>query len=198
MPKDRIEMKERRRQQTHTRSETRAGSDKSVAVASRVSPATPDNATVGTGPAETPQQPEIRPGHHGSSILANGRWTRGVSGNPAGRPKNEPLLFPRIRKRLGEVCPYDKQGRLWIDVLLDSILRLVMLGNAAAIREVCERIDGKVKDEVEMDVSVNLRRVQFMTDAELEEQARKVIDITATATSKDDADDTGGDHDGGK
>jgi hypothetical protein len=78
------------------------------------------------------------------------------------------------------------------------VLGLVMLGNAAAIREVCERIDGKVKDEVEMDVSVNLRRVQFMTDAELEEQARKVIDITATATSKDDADDTGGDHDGGK
>jgi hypothetical protein len=92
---------------------------------------------------------------------------KGVSGNPAGRPKNEPLLSPELRRQLGKPCPSDPQGRVWLVVLAERILELVAKGNPAAIKELFERTEGKVRENIQLDIQLNA--VKNMTDAELEE-----------------------------
>jgi hypothetical protein len=102
----------------------------------------------------------------GNPRLGIGRWQKGQSGNPAGRPKNEPLLSPEIRRQLRDVCPHDLQGRTWLVVLAERLLVLACKGNPAAIKELLERIDGKVTENLQLDLQLNA--VKSMTDAELE------------------------------
>jgi hypothetical protein len=96
----------------------------------------------------------------------NPKWIKGVSRNPAGRPKNEPLWSPELRRHLREVCPADPQRRMWLEVLAERLLELACKGNPAAIKELLERIDGKVPANLQLDIQ--LTAVQNMTDAELE------------------------------
>jgi hypothetical protein len=95
-----------------------------------------------------------------------GRWGKGQSGNPAGRPKNEPLLSPALRRQLHEVCLADPQRRTWLEVLAERLLELACKGNPAAIKELLERIDGKITANLQLDI--RLDAVKNMTDAELE------------------------------
>jgi len=106
-------------------------------------------------------------GRCGQLLRGNPAWQKGVSGNPLGRPKNEPLLSPEIRRKLREVCPTDPQGRPWLEVLVESLLQQAAIGNPAAIREILERIDGKVAERVQLDIQ--LAAIKQMTDAELDE-----------------------------
>jgi hypothetical protein len=123
----------------------------------------PEKATV---QAEAAPALEMRPGNHGGSIVARGRWKPGQSGNPSGKPKGEPTLTPRLRRQLNEICPTDKLKRPWVEVLPEQLMTHAMNGNASAIRELWERIDGKVQTNVE--VGVDLSRIRVMTDDELE------------------------------
>ena len=43
-----------------------------------------------------------------------------------------------------KICPADRQGRTWLELLVLATLQLAMKGNAVALREVWERLDGKV------------------------------------------------------
>ncbi len=95
----------------------------------------------------------------------NPKWVKGVSGNPLGRPKNEPLLSPEIRRQLRERCPMDPQGRTWLVVLAERLLVLACKGNAAAIKEVLERIDGKVTENLQLDLQ--LSAIERLSDAQL-------------------------------
>jgi hypothetical protein len=106
-------------------------------------------------------------------------WRKGVSGNPAGRPKNEPLLAPELRRQLGQICPEDPKKRTWCVYLMEKMLILAAKGNPAAIKEVFERTEGKVKDVVELDVQLNA--VKSMTDEQLQAiiSGQDIIDITA-------------------
>jgi len=104
-------------------------------------------------------------GRCGQLLRGNPAWQKSVSGNPAGRPKNEPLLSPQIRRQLHEVCPADPEGRTWPEVLAERMLQLACQGNPAAIKELLDRIDGKVTENVQLDTQ--LKAIQNMTDQEL-------------------------------
>ena len=108
----------------------------------------------------------MQSGNKTNLIRGNPKWVKGQSGNPAGRPKNEPLLSPEIRRKLRELCPNDPQGRIWLSVVAERLLELACKGNPAAIKEVFERIDGKVTENRQLDLQ--LSAVKRMTDAELE------------------------------
>jgi len=71
------------------------------------------------------------------------RWKKGVSGNPRGRPKKQNSLTTLLREEIAKICPADREKRTWKELLVRATLQLAMKGNATALKEVWERLDGK-------------------------------------------------------
>ena len=84
------------------------------------------------------------------------RFKKGQSGNPQGRPKKADCLTSLLKEEIEKVDPEDKHKRTYKELIVITTMRLAMKGNAAALREVWERMDGKVKDEVVMTGNVSL------------------------------------------
>jgi uncharacterized protein DUF5681 len=72
------------------------------------------------------------------------RWKKGISGNPRGRPKKEDCLTSLLRAEIQKACPADREKRTWKELVVRATLQLAMKGNATALKEVWERLDGKV------------------------------------------------------
>ena len=72
------------------------------------------------------------------------RWKKGVSGNPRGRPKKQDSLTSLLREEIVKICPADKQNRTWGEIVMRATLQLAMKGNQTALREIWERLDGKI------------------------------------------------------
>jgi uncharacterized protein DUF5681 len=75
---------------------------------------------------------------------AESRWKKGVSGNPRGRPKKQDSLTNLLREEIGKICPADREKRTWKHLIVRATLQLAMKGNATALKEVWERLDGKI------------------------------------------------------
>ena len=93
----------------------------------------------------------------------------GVSGNPGGRPKGRSITA-RLREalesnRLGSKAVPD--GKTVLDLVVEAILAEAAAGNSRIIKELLDRIEGKVAAAPpEVDVYANLD-VRGLTDAEL-------------------------------
>jgi hypothetical protein len=74
---------------------------------------------------------------------AEHRWKKGVSGNPNGRPKKQDSLTNLLREEIAKICPADRENRTWKELVVRATLQLAMKGNATALKEVWERLDGK-------------------------------------------------------
>src|SRR3990172_12193824 len=72
------------------------------------------------------------------------RWKKGVSGNPRGRPKKRDSLTSLLKEEIAKICPADREKRTWKELIVRATLQLAMKGNATALKEVWERLDGKV------------------------------------------------------
>jgi hypothetical protein len=72
------------------------------------------------------------------------RWKKGTSGNPRGRPKKQDSLTHLLRDEIQKICPADREKRTWKQLIVRATLQLAMKGNATALKEVWERLDGKV------------------------------------------------------
>ena len=72
------------------------------------------------------------------------RWKKGTSGNPRGRPKKKDSLTQLLRDEIKKICPADREKRTWKELIVFATLQLAMKGNATALKEIWERIDGKV------------------------------------------------------
>ena len=72
------------------------------------------------------------------------RWKTGVSGNPRGRPKKRDSLTSLLKEEIAKICPADREKRTWKELIVRATLQLAMKGNATALKEVWERLDGKI------------------------------------------------------
>jgi hypothetical protein len=81
------------------------------------------------------------------------RWKKGISGNPRGRPKKEDSLTSLLRAELEKICPADKEGRSWRELIVRATLQQAMKGMPIAMREVWDRIDGKVPQTDKLELS---------------------------------------------
>lgn len=94
-----------------------------------------------------------KPSNHGRPLPpAEKRWKKGVSGNPRGRPKKEDCLTSLLREEIQKICSADRESRTWKQLVVRATLQLAMKGNATALKEVWERLDGKVlhKEQVQL------------------------------------------------
>ena len=78
-------------------------------------------------------------------------WKKGQSGNPKGRPKKADCLTSLMREELEKVDPKDKGKRTHKELVVIATIELAKQGNSTALKEVWERMDGKVKDKLELD-----------------------------------------------
>lgn len=75
------------------------------------------------------------------------KWKKGQSPNPAGRPKGtglKDLLLAEIKK----INHDDKLKRTWGELVVSATIRLAIAGNSAALKEVWERIEGRVAQPI--------------------------------------------------
>src|SRR5262249_2297212 len=83
------------------------------------------------------------------------RFVKGQSGNPKGRPPKHECLTSLLKEELEKVSSADKDGRTWKELIVLATLKLAMKGNAAALREVWDRVDGKVRQDIGVDVDLH-------------------------------------------
>ena len=89
-------------------------------------------------------------------------WRKGQSGNPKGRPKKADCLTSLLKEEIEKVDPEDKDGRTHMEMIVDATMRLAKNGNATALKEIWERMDGKVRDKLELTGGAEL--VQRLTE----------------------------------
>lgn len=78
-------------------------------------------------------------------------WKKGQSGNPNGRPKKADCLTSLLREEIDKVAPEDAEGRTWKELLVIGTMRFALAGNATALKEIWERMDGKVTQPLGVD-----------------------------------------------
>src|SRR5215831_2460072 len=112
----------------------------------------------GNSAKKTKSQPTGKPFEQGNQY----RWKAGApSPNPAGRPKVH-TLSEHLRDRLKEQFPGKPDatyGRMVAEALVDRAIN----GDVAAIREIYDRVEGKPKQTI--DVNVEERKREMVEDA---------------------------------
>ena len=78
-------------------------------------------------------------------------WKKGQSGNPAGRKPIKECLTSLLRIEIEKISPEDADGRTWKELIVISTMRLALQGNATAMKEVWDRIDGKITQPLGVD-----------------------------------------------
>jgi hypothetical protein len=102
-------------------------------------------------------------------------WPKGVSGNPGGRPKKQPITT-ELERLLGEEVP-NREGQTWASVIAEALLTEAREGNVAAFNSIRDMVEGKPVQRIEEsgpDGEPPCIRVQFVPGlAERIERARK-------------------------
>ena len=77
-------------------------------------------------------------------------WKKGESGNPRGRKPKHETLTSLYKEEIDKMCPPEAdvplwlKGKTWKELIVIATMRLAVGGNATALKECWERIDGKV------------------------------------------------------
>jgi hypothetical protein len=100
--------------------------------------------------------------------LANLRpWKPGQSGNPSGRPKRQPITD------LCEEIMSSEEAREAIKRQMIKTLTSKGMAGVLLLREIAERTEGKVSQDINLSGSINT-----MTDQELMERMAKLLETT--------------------
>ena len=122
------------------------------------------------------------------------QWKAGTSGNPRGRPRKEPLT-DLLRQVLDETLPKEKdpdQPTFGYVLVKNFVLETIRTKDIDMVVEIFNRIDGKVKDRLEVGGEdgepIRVERIdpkQF-TDEELELYETLIKKATAARVKQSD------------
>jgi hypothetical protein len=105
------------------------------------------------------------------------RFSRGESGNSAGRPRLTKLT-DSLRQQIAETNP-DAPEETIAETIAETLITLALSGDIAAIKEVFDRCEGKPKQAIDLDVqSANWReeaRRYGITESEVAAEARLLL-----------------------
>ena len=75
-----------------------------------------------------------------------GKFEKGQSGNPRGRPRSEQAITPWLRKLLEE----KRAGKTRAEHVANAWIKAAEAGDVNAIKALADRVDGKVPDSVDV------------------------------------------------
>ncbi|HZS05320.1 MAG TPA: DUF5681 domain-containing protein [Blastocatellia bacterium] len=120
----------------------------------------------------------------GNTEGSDSRFKPGESGNPNGRRGS---VVDALRRQLGEDCP-DDRSRTHAEAIAEKLISLAEAGEVPAIRELLDRIEGKPRQALDIDMSLlDWRQLAQLNGLDLHEvlaEARRLIETAHT----DDAD----------
>ena len=87
-----------------------------------------------------------------------GRWEKGQSGNPNGRPKKN-LCIPDILKEIGRECDKDDISNL--EMIMRVVFKKALNGEMKAIEYISERLEGKIAVKETMDWVRPISEINF-------------------------------------
>ncbi len=99
--------------------------------------------------------------------LNKGRWVKGESGNPDGRPKK----LPDLDKLLIEVLGEEKDGKSALLVMLMALRSKATKGDVNAFQTLIERAYGKLTLQIE---SKNVNQTVIVNDSKTAEDVNNV------------------------
>lgn len=109
-------------------------------------------------------------------------WPKGVSGNPAGRPKGL-TLTDCYRRALSRPAPGDADGRTMADLLAEAIVQKATEGDVAAAREIADRLEGRPRQSVDLDLTTHdwreLAAREGLDEEDVLREARAIIGESA-------------------
>ena len=90
-------------------------------------------------------QREKQISNHGRPLPpAETRWKQGQSGNPKGRPRKEDSIVDLLKDLVNALCPTDSERRRYGELLVRSLVGQGLKGNLGAIKEIFNRLSGRV------------------------------------------------------
>jgi hypothetical protein len=89
-------------------------------------------------------------------------FTKGKSGNPAGRPKRGAALTDILSYKLDQKTD---GGKLRREVIADKLIELAEAGDLPALRCIFDRLDGKPRETVELKNStLEIKLMEILND----------------------------------
>ncbi len=105
------------------------------------------------------------------------RFQKGETGNPTGRPRAT-LLSEALRAQLAETLPAANEYTV-AEAVARSLIREALKGDVSAAREIADRTEGRAKQSVDLDMSINdwrtLAQNYGVTEQDVIEQAKLLI-----------------------
>ena len=99
-------------------------------------------------------------------------WPKGVSGNPAGRPRKTPLT-DACRDVLAEPIPDDARGRTYAQGIAETLAHKALAGDIRAAQEIADRAEGKARQSIEIQNATLREAFERMSNEELEAYAQE-------------------------
>ena len=97
-------------------------------------------------------------------------WKPGQSGNPRGRPKERPIAA-ELKKLAAEQIKVSAGGKDIEGSRLELLARVAwgkaMKGDFRFVKELLERIDGKVIEQIDLTADVNVQDLPGLTEKDL-------------------------------
>jgi hypothetical protein len=113
-------------------------------------------------------------------------FPKGVSGNPAGRPKSI-TLSEAFRRQLAQIDLSDKKKRTFAEVIAERMCLAAAGGDVAAAREIADRTEGKPKQAIDVDMSVSdwrqMAQAHGLNEQDVLREAQRLIEQSATDPS---------------
>lgn len=99
--------------------------------------------------------------------LNRGRWRKGQSGNPKGRPRKDVSVTSLIKELLDKPAEYIAPGatpgdKTWRQMIAKAILLGASKGNPQLVKELLDRLEGKVASPVELGTGDKPVRVEIV------------------------------------
>jgi len=106
-------------------------------------------------------------------------WPKGVSGNPAGRPKSV-TLSEAYRKKLASPFPDDPEGRTYAEVIAEKMVMAAAAGEVGSAREIADRTEGKPRQAVDVDMKLfdwrAIARENAISEEDVIREAQRLIE----------------------
>lgn len=102
-------------------------------------------------------EPQSEPKNGGRMPPISGRFKKGQSGNPSGKPKGTINLSARIRRELEALAPDKKQQ--FADLVAKKIVAEMLKGKVDLIRDFMDREEGKPKTPIEHSGTLNIAEI---------------------------------------